>query len=464
MSRITRREFAGVPALRFAPPAEQWNLLLITCDQWRADCLGAAGNRIIRTPRLNQLAQEGVFFERHYVQCPQCVPSRAALHTGRYPHVNRTPSNRYRLPDGEVTLAMLLNQQGYLSAAVGEMPFAPTRFRGGFQQIWASDDEYREFLRQTGWEEQAAQHRERLKTGFQAHPAPWPEPFDETSFFTDQAIAFLRAHRGRPFFLHVNFRRPHHPFDPPPPFDSLYRGASFPPSPRREGEMLRKPPGQLKALANTAGFDLRRLTAEDLDRIKAFYYGMISLNDKHIGRLMDALEDVGLADRTIVVVTSDHGEMLGDHGLLFKGGYFYEGVVRVPLMIRAPGKLAAGQRINRLTEAIDLLPTLLRLLDLPVPERVQGRDLLSGRPRSAVFSEFPNIKMVRTTDWKLVHYKVAPYGELYDLRNDPDELENLYSDPGYARIRDEMRTLLVDWLIESQDPALSPVTASTERG
>ena len=459
MFKITRREFASIPVAGAATPAEPWNLLLITCDQWRADCLGAYGNRVIRTPRLDQLAREGVLFESHYVQCPQCVPSRAAIHTGRYPHVNRTPSNLYRLPDSEQTLAMILNQQGYLTAAVGEMPFAPTQFRGGFQQIYASDGDYREFLRRNRWQAKATEHRERLKTGFQAHPAPWPELYDETVFYAEQAIAFLRANAGRPFFLHVNFRRPHHPFDPPAPFDRLYLGSSFPPSPRREGEMLRKPPGQTKALENTAGFDLRRMTAEDLERIKAFYYGMISLNDKYIGRLLDALDELGLASRTIVVVTSDHGEMLGDHGLLFKGGYFYEGVVRVPLIIRAPGKLASGQRISRLTEAVDLLPTLLRLLDLRPPGRVQGRDLFQGQPRSAVFSEFPNIKMVRTKDWKLVHYLRAPYGELYDLRNDPNELDNLYADAGYVKTRDEMRSLLADWLIESEDPALPPIKA-----
>jgi arylsulfatase A-like enzyme len=166
-------------------------------------------------------------------------------------------------------------------------------------------------------------------------------------------------------------------------------------------------------------------------------------------------------DRTIVVITADHGEMLGDHGLLFKARYMYDEVLRTPLIIRAPGKLPAGRRISAMTEGIDIMPTLLDLLGIQPSVRVQGTSLLplvhgKANGREEIHSEFPGTKVVRTADWKLVHYLREPYGELYNLREDPHELHNLYDDPAYASARAEMKSRLADWLIESEDPALPP--------
>ncbi len=474
--QITRREFtSGLLAASAAPAASpnRLNVVLITNDQWRADCLGVAGNSVIRTPRLDAFAREGVMLENHFVQCPQCVPSRSALHTGRYPHVNRTPSNLYRLPDTEQTLATILGSHGYITAAVGELPYAPTRFLGGFQSVVASDPEYHAFQEKHGWRgpnltparrQLLDEHARRSKTQFEASPVPWPEELDETPFFTQHANRFFQENRNRPFFLHVNFRRPHHPFDPVAPYDRMYAGATFPASHKRAGEFDTKPPGQRKSLELTAGFDLRKMTDADLNRIKSYYYGMISHNDACIGQMLDQLDQLELAGRTLFIVTSDHGEMLGDHGLLFKGGYFYDEVLRVPVLLRAPGRLPAGQRLAGLTQHVDMAPTILELLDIPVPQGVQGRSLaaacrgatLEERP---VYAEFPTMKMIRNAEWKLVHYLRAPHGELYNLREDPHELHNLYDDPGYAKPRQEMQSALLDWLIGSQDPLLAPIRA-----
>ena len=459
---LTRRQFAtSLAATAVARPQApaKWNVLLITNDQFRADCLGAMGNRVIRTPNLDRLAAEGTLFEQYYVQCPQCVPSRAAMHTGRYPHVNRTPTNLYQLPKTEETLATVLSKQGYLTAVVGELPFAPTRFLGGFERVVATYSEYQASLLAAGWAVQGLAHVAAIKKDFQAVPVPWPAEVDESAFFARKAIAFLTENKDRPFFLHANFRRPHHPFDPPPPFDKMYAGASFPASHKREGEMRNKPPGQQRAIENSVGFDLRTLTGRDLDRIKSYYYGMISENDEYIGQILDHLRETGLASRTIVIFNSDHGEMLGDHGLLFKGGYFYDEVVRVPLIVRAPGKLAAGKRVKGLSEEIDLAPTVLELLGLPIPAGMQGQSLLKDKPRRSVHSEFPNIKMLRTEKWKLVHYLHAPHGELYNLAEDPHELYNLYDDAAGAKMRHEMESELIDWFIDSADPLLAPIPA-----
>jgi len=458
----TRRQFLG-SALAAAPLAasaaaaatDKWNLLIITNDQHRADCLGCYGNPVVRTPHTDRLASQGVRFANHFVHAPQCVPSRASMHTGRYPHVHRVPSNAYVLPESEVTIAKVLNGQGYRTACVGELPFAPRAYLGGFQQSLASNPDYDKFLASHGLKFPAA------GGPFQASPVPWSDDVDETAFFADHARRFVRANRETPFFLHVNFRRPHHPFNPPAPFDKMYLGAQFPASHARKGEMDNKPPQQKAAIESSVGFDLRTLTPEALDRVKAYYYGMITENDKYIGTILDELDHSGLADRTIVVFNADHGEMLGDHGLLFKGSYMYDSVVKVPLIIRAPGKLPAGQVMESLCEEVDLMPTLMGLLGVDVPVGVQGQSL-TGKTKAAVFSEFPTIKMARTKEWKLVHYNKARHGELYHLTEDPHELDNLYDDPKYAGAKSDMKGVLLDWLANSQDPKLAPVRDSSE--
>lgn len=450
----TRRQFLGAAAasLAAAAPADpKWNLLIITNDQHRADCLGCYGNPVVQTPNTDRLASQGVRFDNHFVQAPQCVPSRVSLHTGRYPHVHRVPTNSYLLPESEQTLARTLNAQGYKTACVGEMPFAPRAYTGGFQQVLANNKDYDKFL---------AGHNLKFPPAggpFQAQPVPWTDDLDETAFFASHARDFLKANRSNPFFLHVNFRRPHHPFNPPEPYDRIYLGAKFPPSHVRPGEMANKPPQQRTAIENSVGFDLRTMTAADLDRVKAYYYGMITENDKYIGTILDELKSAGLDDRTVVVFNADHGEMLGDHGLLFKGSYMYDAVVKTPLIIRAPGKLQAGSVRADLVEEVDMLPTLLELLGVAAPAGVQGQSLLGARRKSAVFAEFPTIRMARTREWKLVHYTRARHGELYHLAEDPHELYNLWDDPKHAGARAEMEGVLADWLMSTTDPNLAPV-------
>jgi len=442
---FNRREFMG-SAVAFAQPARKWNLLIITNDQHRADCLGCYGNPVVKTPVVDQLAAEGVRFANYFVHAPQCVPSRVSLHTGRYPHSHKVPTNTFALKDSEMTLAKILNGQGYATACVGEMPFAPQSYTGGFQRVLASNKEYDQFLASKGLKYPAAEGP------FQAAPVPWTDDLDETAFFAGHAREFIRAHLAGPFFLHINFRRPHHPFNPPSPYDKMYEGATFPPAFKREGEMANKPPQQQAALEKSVGFDLRTMTPADLDRVKSYYYGMISLNDKYIGTVLDELRTAGLADRTLVIFNADHGEMLGDHGLLFKGGYMYDAVVHVPCVMRAPGLIPAKRVVEGLVEEVDVLPTVLDVLGVKTPTVVQGKSLLpvvrepKMRHKTAVFAEFPAIKMVRTREWKLVHYVRAKHGELYDLQADPHELTNLYGDARHAARQAELEALLVDYL------------------
>jgi arylsulfatase len=402
-----------------------------------------------------------VRFANHYVQAPQCVPSRGSLHTGRYPHVHRAFTNRFRLSDREQTIARVLGERGYVTASVGEKPFAPNNSIGGFQRI-NSGFEHDALLKKAGGEYEA-----KLKETFQAYPAPWSEELDSSTVAADLAVEFLRQNRTRPFFLQVNFHRPHHPFDPPRPYAGMYDAADFPKPQRRANEFANKPPEHQRALEASVGFDLRKMTEADLHRITSYYYGAVTLTDKCAGRVLDELDSLGLAGKTLVVFNSDHGEMLGDHGLLFKGGYMYDEVLRVPLVMRYPGLLPAGRVVEPFTQEIDQMPTLLPLLGAPAPAGLQGRPLLplldaapaSRRWDETVYAEFPTTKMVRTREWKLVYYQGRPYGELYDLRNDPHELDNLWDDPARAAARQEMMARLANWLIASHDPLPPPVEA-----
>lgn len=304
----TRREFIGTAAAALtatqitrAAADRKWNLLIITNDQHRADCLACYGNPVIQTPNTDRLASQGVRFGNAFVHAPQCVPSRVSLHTGRYPHIHRVPTNAYVLPDTEQTLAEVLNESGYRTACAGEMPFAPRSYTGGFQQVLASNPQYDQFRRLHGLDSP------KIEARFQAQPVPWTDDLDETAFFAKHACNFLQSNRDTPFFLDVNFRRPHHPFNPPAPFDRMYLGAKFPPSHKKPGEMANKPPQQKAALADSVGFDLRTMTPAELDLVKAYYYGTISENDKYIGLILDELKTLGIEDRTVVVFNADHG-------------------------------------------------------------------------------------------------------------------------------------------------------------
>jgi arylsulfatase A-like enzyme len=472
---LTRREFIGSVAAAAAIPhsalrtPQSANLLILTTDQHRADCVGCYGNGIVKTPAIDRLAGEGVRFTRHYVQAPQCVPSRGSMLTGRYPHVHRAFTNRYRLPDREQTIARVLGGRGYLTASIGARPFAPNNATGGFERIFG-DPEHEAALKKAGWTgAKVAEYEAKLKETFQAHPVPWGEELDSSSVTADLAVEFLRQSRGRPFFVQVNFHRPHHPFDPPRPYAGMYDSAEFPKPHRRASEFANKPPEHQRALEGTAGFDLRKMTDADLHRITSYYYGSITLTDKCIGRILDELDKLGLAGNTLVVFNSDHGEMLGDHGLLFKGGYMYDEVLHVPLVVRFPGTLPAGKLVEPFTQEIDQMPTLLALLGAPAPEGVQGRSLLplmageKAKWDETVYAEFPATKMVRTRDWKLVYYAGRPYGELYDLRSDPHELDNLWNDAGRATAKQDMMARLANWLIASHDPLPPPVDAPEVR-
>jgi arylsulfatase len=462
------------------------NILLICTDQQRYDAVGAYGNDQVRTPYLDRLAADGVLFENCYVQNPVCSPSRASLMTSRYPHAHGLWANGVQLPAQEQFFTKVLADDGYDCGLVGKLHLAACkdgrmepRLDDGFRVFrWAhdpypgsSENQYHRWLK-TAFPDLYAEARDR---GFddlptEAHYSRW---------IGNETIDFLRESRDRskPFCFVANFFDPHHGFGAPKEYLERYRAEDLPRPLTREGELDGKPPILTEASKESYAGHARgylSYSEDELQQVKAAYWAMVSLVDDEVGRILAALEEEGLADNTIVVFTSDHGEMLGDHQLMLKGPMMYEGAVRVPLIVRWPGELPAGERRTELVQWIDLAPTFLEAAGAPALPRGQGTSLLPLARGSAeavtrgwALCEYRNsghpyepavhTTMLRTDHWKMVVYHGMPAtdrdrtGELYDLSKDPHELDNLWDHPDHASVRLQLQEMLLDVLIATED-------------
>lgn len=483
------------------------NILLITADQLRRDALGIYENRIIKTPHIDQLASEGVIFDNAYCQNPYCMPSRWSIFTGRYPRSHGVRENGVRFRDEEVTLAQVLRDNGYITAALGKMHLTPQlevineddnwpEDNFGFQIKYLTNDAKRgEYLEELKERDNAAyalvlkQGEEKIREdlagaaerSFELGPQIWenliPPQLHQSSWIADKFIDFLGAAGSgskdssgineKPFFAWVSFVDPHHPFDPPEPYASMYHPEVLPLPLRLEGELEDKPPHFRQMLhgfsPGNEKYDFTRVSDLGWQTIKARYYGMISLIDHNIGRMLDALKQSGCYEDTIIVLSSDHGELLGDHGLLFKGPFHYDCLIRIPLLIKWGKRICGGSRINEICQHIDLLPTLLGYAGLSIPRGVQGRQLqplidgdrVSGYDFALVEHDNQawgfNMKTLRSRIWRLTYYGGQNFGELYDLRQDPHEFANLWAREEYRDIKEELKTKLLDRLIATED-------------
>ena len=268
-----------------------------------------------------------------------------------------------------------------------------------------------------------------------------------------------------------NIFQPHHPFYPTEEYLSHYDPAKMPDPAYREGELANKPIFQEVdhngAYGGTA-ISFAKTSAEEHRKVTAAYYAMIEQVDTEMGRMMQVLEETGQADNTIVIFMSDHGEMLGDHGMYLKGPYFYDCLTRVPLMIRWPGHFKGGTKIDSMVELVDIAPTLLEAAGIPVPSGMQGRSLMplltgtATEHRDSVYMEYldanatftipPMLTCVRTATTKLVVCDKPDSGELYDLEKDPGEINNLWNDVHYKDTQEMMLHKLVMRMIETTDP------------
>jgi len=464
-------------------PQDRPNILFFCTDQQRADLMGCMGHPQIRTPSLDALAARGAVLHNLYVQGTVSMPSRASILTGRYPCMHGVTDNGYDLPESEITIADVFRQAGYHTACVGRThvtcsrphPILPRTDYHGFteclhhQCYWVGLDPHGDYLQ---WIRQ--EHPDRYQEAAMPNPvdrrdafcSSWwtlPDHLTMNAWVTDVSLDVIRRHLrerpGQPLLLWAGTWDPHMRYVVPSPWDRMYPPADIPLPVRREGELDDLPPHYRK-LALT-GWDRSSVPLDDVIRnTRSIYWGMISHVDDQFGRLMRGLEDLGLADNTIVVFTSDHGDCCGDHWVWTKGPYWFDGALKAPGIIAWPGALPAGRRIESLTETIDLMPTLCELAGIPAPATCQGRSmarLLRGEAadhRRDVYTEFHDHNQsgdvmfsIRTDRYRLVHYRDRPYGELYDYQTDPDSLYNRWNDPAYAGAKQQLEMQLLDRLM-----------------
>lgn len=453
-------------------PSQRPNLILIMTDQQRADTIAAMGHPHMVTPNLDRLAARSRRFTRAYCPGATCVASRAAMFTGRYAH--NTGAHGFFDWGHHRTWVHDLADAGYYCANIGKMHLQPRDVPGGFHDRivvenptsvsnWGGygDDAWGNHLKLHGHQRPNHRHRSdpAWKAKFQCVPWHLPEDLHSDIFTGNTAVQWLRNHEDeRPLFLQVGFPGPHEPWDPLPRHLDAYKDKTLPPAAARPGELAEKPPQHAAHQKFHASCDhesviaMDEATPEDIERMRRHYYAEITLVDEQIGRVLDALEETGRLENSLIVFCSDHGEMLGDHGLAYKW-LMYESIVRVPLLIAGPG-VAPGDD-EGLVSLIDLGPTLLDWIGEPVPTRLEGGSLApvwrgeAASPRRYAFCEDNYMIMMTGERFKMVYYIGQETGEFYDLQTDPGELHNRWHDPDLATVRNEMRGDLLEWLATS---------------
>lgn len=451
LSSHTSAQPAG-PAASSAP-GERPNVLFVFADQLRYSALGSNGNQVVRTPNLDRLAGQGIAFDRAFSSHPLCSPYRAHVMTGRYGQLNGVVDNEYCLRDDQVTLPQALKAAGYHTAFVGkwhlgEGPYTQDK-RYGFDYMAAYNCQHA-YYKTSYWENE----RGPIKNDTWA-------PVGET----DLAIRFIENHRretpGAPFALIMSWGPPHWPYDQYPKEFKIYDPATV--------DLLPNVPVQMAAFA-------RKEIAD--------YYGNVSALDAQVGRLMAALDQLGIAGNTIVCFSSDHGDHLSSHGFgkpadkwmhptmrASKASPFDE-AAHIPFIMRFPGRVAPSRRTAAMFSSVDVMPTLLGLCGVAVPKDVQGRDLsyvATGKegppPPDSVYLQnmgtgWPNRSQwvgfwrgVRTDRWLYARWHNKERGPLlFDLKNDPYEQRNLAGQKEFAKVQQQMEDRLKQWMTETHDP------------
>ncbi len=464
------------------------NILWICTDQQRYDTIGALGNPYVSTPNIDRLVDEGVAFTHAYCQSPICTPSRGSFLTGMYPsavHVNGN-GNEY-FPDSPPLVTRLLADAGYDCGLIGKLHLASAyrriepRANDGYRywqyshaprDDWETGHDYADWVRSKG------HILGELTKSIDGVPAE----LHQTTWCAEKTIEFMRQERDGPWLASVNIYDPHPPFNPPKTYRDMFDPADMP------GPLFRESDLEQQKKLEAVDFQSKGRSPEELDirspivpqspgtaevassggrdgkTLQAAYYAMIKQIDDVMGRILETLEETGQRERTVIIFTSDHGETLGDHGLIQKGCRFYEGLVRVPLIFSLPGHFEGGLRSDALVGLLDKTPTLLDLAGLEVPDRMQGMSLLPilrggaspDHHRDFVRCEFYDAldqpdgtfaTMYRDRRYKLVMYHGHAHGELYDLEADPDEFENLWD-------ASSAQSLKVDLMKQSYDASM----------
>lgn len=493
------------------------NVLLVTSDQQHYATLGRV-NPQISTPNLDRLARDGTSFDRAYCANPTCTPTRASIITGRYPSQHGAWSLGTKLPESEDTIGDLLRAEGYATALIGKAHFQPLvttpefpsiesypilhdlefwrRFHGpfyGFEQV--------ELIRNHTSEAHAGQHYAlwleeqgcaNWRDYFQPPTGMWPperqhtwslpEEYHYSRWIAERTNAFIdrSVEHDRPFFAWASFPDPHPPYLVPEPWDTMYDPDALAVPELSAGEHDRNP--RHFTLTQEAAPDfsewaesgqpIQGLTShlrddEERRRLVATYYAMVSLTDKYVGEILDHLDAIGAVEDTLVIFTTDHGHFYGQHGLQAKGPFHYEDLIRVPFIVRHPGRIPSAQVSSAIQSHVDIAPTILATAGLEIPRTMTGISQMAvweagtDRIRDHAIVEFHheptklNLRTFVNERYKLTLYQGREEGELFDLVADPGECKNLWADPERADLKSDL-LLRYAWAELAKEPMWMP--------
>lgn len=458
------------------------NLILIITDQQRFDTIGALGFPYMDTPNLDRLVHEGVALTNCHVAAPSCAPSRASLFTGYYPHTTGIFKNADTWRRSWVES---LAAAGYHCVNIGKMHTYPFETPLGFHERYVVENKDRYLEGRYYFDEwdKALQARNLDKPGrvgyrqlddYRERMGAFEWPIDEDmhpdAFVGDLAAWWIDSYpRTEPLFLQIGFPGPHPPYDPPQRYAEPYLAKDLPIQGVMDEELAMQPP-PLRALRehnvevdhDSVVHDLDP-TPEQLHRLRAYYLANVTLIDEKVGQILERLDARGYLDDAVVVFTSDHGDCLGDHGHIQKWT-MYDIITRAPTIVWSPGRFRPGTRLDELIQQMDLGATFLELAGVEVPSSMEAISVLpalEGRERVErpfVFAEHSRdnilqatefMTMVRSRDWKLVHFLDEPFGQLFDLVQDPREVRNLWDDPEHQAKKQELLNVLREWLVRS---------------
>ncbi len=480
---------------------ERPNLLFIFTDQQRRDTMACYGNDWIETPNLNALAERSYIFENAYVTQPICTPSRSSIMTGLYPHTSGLTANNIPLKPETKAFVEMLPEGAYHTGYFGKWHLGDEITKQhGFDEWRSFEDNYRRYYSKPEYLELYSDyHHFLVANGFQPDAekvgkkvfdrntaASLPEQFTKARFLGAEAADFIQRNSENPFALFVNFLEPHSPYHGP--LDCLYDPFDMPVGPH----FLEMPPSgaSLRHRRTAAMFKGREhlKTEDDWRALRAKYMGNVTLVDRAVGDIMKALKESGVADNTIVVFTSEHGDMMGDHHILAKS-VFYEEAISVPLLVSLPGQKDDSRRIGGRFSQVDLAPTLLELMGCDAPSDIDGVSRASVFSDSValrdndVFIEWhggidkpgPKVELKGATEediqravnaswrtivsregWKL-NASSDDRCELYDLKNDPYERNNLIDDAGWQPCIKELMERIRKWQTETGDDMELPI-------
>ncbi len=433
----------------------KYNLLVIHTDEHHYGTLGCYGGKIVGTPNIDWLAKNGALCTSFYATTPVCSPSRAALLSGMYPQKTPVVTNNIPLDDSVVTFAEILRRQGYATGYAGKW-----HLDGGGKPQWAPKRKFgfddNRFMFNRGHWKKLVDTEQGPRVGARSakdQPSYALDGADDNTFttdwLTDKAIDFINASGDKPFCYMLSLPDPHGPNTVRPPYDTMFADVKVP-----IPATLKKTDEQSPAWGRSAG-----VTAAQLRRLMPPYYGMVKCIDDNVGRILQTLREKKLIDRTIIVFTSDHGDLCGEHGRLNKG-VPYEGSARIPFIIYGPEQIEAGSVRHEALSCVDFLPSVMQMMNVKVAHEVDGRDasaLLAGEE-----AKWDDIAFLRSTSgrapwlcavtkrYKLV-YAAGEKPWLIDMQEDPGELTNRFGDEQHKAIAREMTGKLLAYARKHQD-------------